>query len=108
MDEAYAEFTQESSIGLLAQYPNLIITRTFSKAYAMAGLRLGYILAHPDLISEFNKVRGPFDINRFAVTAGLAQIRNKEIAHHTIQQIMEVAKPRVESFFSRATSHLLS
>jgi histidinol-phosphate aminotransferase len=60
VDEAYYEYTKATSRGLLETYPNLVITRTFSKAFAMAGLRLGYIIANPEIISQLYKIRGPF------------------------------------------------
>ncbi len=72
VDEAYAEFVDApdyaSALPQLAEHPNLIVTRTFSKAYALAGLRVGYALAHPDLIAVMERVRESFNVN----VAGLA------------------------------------
>ena len=72
VDEAYAEFADApdyaSALPLIAQYPNLIVTRTFSKAYALAGLRVGYAIAHPGLVAVMERIRESFNVN----TPGLA------------------------------------
>jgi histidinol-phosphate aminotransferase len=76
LDEAYREFdeSQFDSRSMLQQYPNLIVTRTFSKVYGMAGLRLGYGVMRPAVISPFYTVRDPFSVNNLAVAAGLAAL----------------------------------
>ncbi len=100
VDEAYFEFTGATSLELLAQYPNLIILRTFSKAFALGGLRLGYIIAHPDLITEFTKVRGPFDVNTCAIAAAEAQLADPAASWRRFpQETMQVSKPYLEAFF---------
>ncbi len=72
LDEAYAEFVDApdyaSALSLIARHPNLVVTRTFSKAYALAGLRVGYAVAHPQLIAVMERVRESFNVN----TPGLA------------------------------------
>ncbi|GAB5520561.1 MAG: histidinol-phosphate transaminase [Rhodothermales bacterium] len=73
VDEAYVEFRrEESALSLLERYPNVISLRTFSKAYGLAGLRLGYMIGHPEIIQELMKARLPFQIDRFAEHIGLA------------------------------------
>ena len=78
MDEAYIEFLADPldlvSLVRLGTRPNLILMRTFSKIYGLAGLRIGYGIAHPDLISAFEKIRQPFNINLLAQTAALAAL----------------------------------
>ncbi len=71
IDEAYHEFAGVSAVPLLAEHPNLIVLRTFSKALGMAGLRLGYLLAAPELVREINKARLPYNINFFTQAAAL-------------------------------------
>ena len=66
LDQAYVEFGGFNAIPLLKEYPNIIITRTFSKAMAGAGLRLGYMLGAPGIISEINKIKLPYNINFFS------------------------------------------
>ncbi len=67
LDEAYNESLEPGlktdSIGWLSQFPNLVVTRTFSKAYGLAGLRVGYALGHADVIDLMNRVRQPFNVN---------------------------------------------
>ena len=71
VDEAYAEFSEESLIPEIQNYPNLVIMRTFSKSFGMAGLRLGYILGQPETIALINKVRPPFNVNSFSQKVGI-------------------------------------
>jgi histidinol-phosphate aminotransferase len=66
LDQAYVEFGGFNAIPLLKEFPNLIITRTFSKAMAGAGLRLGYMLGKPEIIGEINKIKLPYNINFFS------------------------------------------
>jgi histidinol-phosphate aminotransferase len=66
LDQAYVEFGGFNAIPLLKEYPNLIIIRTFSKAMAGAGLRLGYMLGAPEIIGEINKIKLPYNINFFS------------------------------------------
>jgi histidinol-phosphate aminotransferase len=66
LDQAYVEFGGYSALPLLAEYPNLIITRTFSKAFGGAGLRLGYMVGAPAIIAEINKIKLPYNINFFS------------------------------------------
>ena len=69
VDEAYHEFSGHSAVPLLEELPNLIVLRTFSKAMAMAGLRVGYLLASPDLRREIHKATLPYNLNFFSATA---------------------------------------
>lgn len=72
IDEAYFEFSQRSVLPLLARHKNLVILRTFSKAYSLAGVRVGYILAHEEVIREFLKVRQPYSVD--AVSQAVARV----------------------------------
>lgn len=76
LDEAYTEFLDAPSDALtwLTQYPNLIVTRTFSKAYGLAGLRVGYALARPEVADLINRLRQPFNVNSLALAAALAAL----------------------------------
>lgn len=81
LDEAYAEYVSGveylSGISLTEQYPNLITVRTFSKIYGLAGLRLGYSIAHPQLTGYLERVRNPFNISALAQGAGIAALGDK-------------------------------
>ncbi len=78
VDEAYAEFIDDPSIGsavdLLGDFPNLVVTRTFSKAYGLAGLRIGYALAHPSLLAVVERVRESFNVNLPGLAAAEAAL----------------------------------
>ncbi len=76
VDEAYAPFAKENAIPLLAQHPNLVIVRTLSKAYALAGIRVGYALAHPEVIDVLDRVRDSYNVSRLSQTAALAAIQD--------------------------------
>ncbi|MBF0118369.1 MAG: aminotransferase class I/II-fold pyridoxal phosphate-dependent enzyme [Desulfobacterales bacterium] len=99
VDEAYFEYTGVTALDYLKSNENLIITRTFSKAFAMAGLRLGYAICKPDVMKEFYKIRGPFDVNSCAIVAAEAQLDNDKAWKEYIREIMTVSKPYLERFF---------
>jgi histidinol-phosphate aminotransferase len=74
LDEAYAEFADEDRLDLLAKYDRLVITRTLSKAFGLAGLRVGYAVAAPDLAREIEKSRGPYKVSALAEQAAIAAL----------------------------------
>ena len=76
VDEAYFEFSGVTAAGLLSAYDNLIILRTFSKAFGLAGLRVGYMLTVPSVISYINRIRSPFNVNVFAQVAAAEVLKN--------------------------------
>lgn len=82
VDEAYNEYIDEEdytdALPYLAKYPNLIITRTFSKVYGLAGLRIGYVIAHPDVIDVLNRARLPFNVNAVGAAAAVAALQDVE------------------------------
>lgn len=69
LDEAYHEFSGETAVPLLERHANLVVLRTFSKAMAMGGLRVGYMLAAPEIASEVDKAKLPYNLNVFSMTA---------------------------------------
>lgn len=69
IDEAYHEFSQQTAVPLLDEHPNLIVLRTFSKAMAFAALRIGYLLAAPELVREIRKAVLPYNLNAFSQIA---------------------------------------
>ena len=74
VDEAYAPFARTNAVALLARHPRLVITRTLSKAYALAGLRVGYALAHPDVIGLLDRVRDSYNVSRLAQAGAFAAL----------------------------------
>ncbi len=83
VDEAYYEYVvapdYPQTLPMLAEHPNLLILRTFSKIHSLAGLRLGYGIGHPGLIGELHKTREPFNVNSLAQAAALACLANLEV-----------------------------
>ncbi len=82
VDEAYLEYMGDysdypNSLDWLSDYPNLIVTRTFSKAYGLAGLRVGYAVSHPQIAELMNRVRQPFNVNSLALVAATAALEDQ-------------------------------
>jgi histidinol-phosphate aminotransferase len=96
LDEAYIEFLEEplDLAPLIRQggKPNLILLRTFSKIYGLAGLRLGYGIGHRDLIAALEKIRQPFNVNSMAQAGGLAALDDEEHVRKTRQNNLEGRK----------------
>jgi histidinol-phosphate aminotransferase len=82
LDEAYNEYLtpelRSDTVKLVKRHPNLVITRTFSKAYGLAGLRVGYALAHASVADVMNRVRQPFNVNSVALAAATAALDDME------------------------------
>jgi len=89
VDEAYFEFGEKTFVPLISQYDNLVILRTFSKAYSLAGLRVGYLLSNLEIINEIRKVKSPFNVNTFSQLAAQVVFENKEILKESIKKIVE-------------------
>ena len=82
LDEAYNEFLEPEqrvdSVGLVKRYANLLVSRSFSKAYGLAGLRVGYAIAQPTLTDLMNRVRQPFNVNSLAQAAAIAALKDTD------------------------------
>ena len=87
LDEAYVEYTtqQFNTVTWLASYPNLVITRTFSKAYGLAALRVGYSLSSPEIADCLNRIRQPFNVNSLALAAAVAALADKDYIEQSRQ-----------------------
>ncbi|MCH8930490.1 MAG: histidinol-phosphate transaminase [Proteobacteria bacterium] len=81
VDEAYFDYLEEQDYPdtsrWLDDFPNLVVTRTFSKAYGLAGLRIGYSLSHPDVANVLNRIRQPFNVNALALEAARAAMKDQ-------------------------------
>jgi histidinol-phosphate aminotransferase len=109
LDEAYHEFSGQTALKILPAYPNLIVLRTFSKAMSMAGLRFGYLMAHPEVTKEIHKAKLPYNVNIFTLTAAELVLERPGLLRDAIQTLVaerqrlitEVRKrPGVEAFDS--------
>jgi histidinol-phosphate aminotransferase len=89
LDEAYVEYVQESeysdATAWLQRFPNLIVTRTFSKAYGLAALRIGYGISNPAIADLLNRVRQPFNVNTLAQSAALAALEDQAFIQRSIE-----------------------
>jgi histidinol-phosphate aminotransferase len=88
IDEAYAEFCDRTALSLLEKYDNLAILRTFSKAYSLAGLRVGYLIAGRDIIESMLKVKLFFNFNRLSQEIAKIAIQNKDVFEEKIKTIL--------------------
>jgi histidinol-phosphate aminotransferase len=86
IDEAYFEFSQTSVVGELAQRPNWIVLRTFSKAFRLAAHRVGYAIAHPELISVLEKVRLPYNLPSFSQVAAKVALQQRQLLFPLVEQ----------------------
>jgi histidinol-phosphate aminotransferase len=116
VDEAYHEFSGQTALTLLAKHGNLVVLRTFSKAMAMAGLRFGYMMAHPEIAREVHKAKLPYNINIFTLAAAELVIERQHLLTGAIQtlirersRVMDALKrrPQVTVFDSSANFVLI-
>lgn len=93
LDEAYVEYAKSfmddndyfDGIDFVKQHKNLLITRTFSKAYGLASLRLGYMVGNSEIIQYINQVREPFNVNQFAQVAGIAALKDQDFVAEAVK-----------------------
>jgi histidinol-phosphate aminotransferase len=87
LDEAYFEYLQHpeypNGIELQSRYPNLVVTRTFSKIYGLAGMRVGYCVSHPDIADLLNRVRQPFNVSSLALECAEAALGDQEFVRRS-------------------------
>jgi histidinol-phosphate aminotransferase len=102
LDEAYGEFVEDreypDAIGLIGKGFNVIVLRTFSKAYGMAGARLGYAISSPEIIKYMNSVRQVFNVNRFAQMAGIEAVKDKEHLQKCLQLVWDEKRYYYDEF----------
>jgi histidinol-phosphate aminotransferase len=77
VDEAYADFAEKSSIDLVEQSENIVVTRTFSKSYSLAGMRLGLAVARPEVVTALDKIRDHYHLDRLALLAAVAALEDQ-------------------------------
>lgn len=88
IDEAYFEFSQTTLAAELLQHPNWIILRTFSKAFRLAAMRVGYCIAHPEAIAILEKVRLPYNLPSFSIASALMALENRQLLLQLIPQTL--------------------
>lgn len=100
VDECYYEYAKITVSDLVDKYPNIVITRTFSKTWGLPSLRIGYVIAEADNIQALLKVRGPYDINQLAVVAVNSALKHQSDIQSYIDEVMMQSKPKLEAFLS--------
>ncbi|WFE68590.1 histidinol-phosphate transaminase [Thiomicrospira sp. R3] len=112
LDEAYIEYVDDvdypSGLDYLAQYPNLILSRTFSKAYGLASLRVGYMLASEELIAYISRLRAPFNVNHFAQVAAVAALHDQQFVQQSVELNRQGKHQIINSLSDRALDFIPS
>lgn len=98
IDEAYIDFSEEESwVGKLTDYPNLIVTQTLSKAYGLAGIRLGICYASEEIIAILNKIKPPYNVNQLTQQQALQRLLNQDAVATEVQQILRERTSLIEA-----------
>lgn len=98
IDEAYIDFSEnESWVSRLSDFPNLVITQTLSKAYGMAGIRLGICIASEEIISVLNKIKPPYNVNELTQRKALERVLNYDLVKSEIREILDSRKQLIKA-----------
>ncbi len=100
IDEAYVDFGTSSAVSLIKQYNNLLVTHTLSKSYALAGLRVGYAVGHPDLIEALERVKNSFNsypIDKLAMAGAMAAIEDQDYLNKISQAVIKTRESLVQT-----------
>ena len=87
VDEAYVDFAEFSALELVKKYENVVVTRTFSKSYALAGMRLGLGIARPAIVAALDKIRDHYHLDRLALAAATAALDDQAYLQETVARI---------------------
>jgi histidinol-phosphate aminotransferase len=87
VDETYAVFAEENAADLVARHPNLCVVRTFSKSHCLAGMRVGYALAQPEVIGLLDRVKDSYNVSRLSQTAALAALADSDYYDGLVRKI---------------------
>jgi histidinol-phosphate aminotransferase len=96
IDEAYVDFADENALGLVRRHRNVVILRTLSKSYSLAGMRLGLCFAHPSVIDALMKVKDSYNLNRVALAAGAEALRDGAWMRRNVARVIRT-RARTES-----------
>jgi histidinol-phosphate aminotransferase len=114
VDEAYFEFCGVTAADLIARHPHVVVVRTLSKAFSLAGLRVGYALAAPEMAAALNRVRPPNSVGTLSVALGAAALRDLATMRRRVELILrekarfvELLRPHVAEVYPSATNFLL-
>jgi histidinol-phosphate aminotransferase len=101
VDEAYAPFADGNAVPLLARHPNLVVVRTLSKAYALAGIRVGYALADARIIELLDRVRDSYNVNRLSQVAALAALADPVYYDGVVAKVKATRDRQLAEFTAR-------
>ncbi|NJC89020.1 MAG: histidinol-phosphate transaminase [Desulfuromonas sp.] len=87
IDEAYVDFAEFSAMELVKRHPNVVVTRTFSKSYSLAGMRLGLAVARPEIVAALDKIRDHYHLDRLALVAATAALGDQVYLRETVARI---------------------
>jgi histidinol-phosphate aminotransferase len=87
VDEAYCDFAEDNCLDLIREFANVVISRTFSKAYSLAGMRFGYAIAQAEVIHEMMKVKDSYNVDAISVIAATAALQDQESAKKTWEYV---------------------
>ncbi|MDR0508868.1 MAG: histidinol-phosphate transaminase [Candidatus Methanoplasma sp.] len=99
-DEAYGEYSENSMIPFVNEFENMIVIRTFSKAYAMAALRVGYAIANKDLADMMNAVKIPYSLNSMSEGAAIAAVKDQDFIRRSVEMV-RTERPKLSSGLSK-------
>ncbi len=88
VDEAYANFAETDCVALVERHPNVIVTRSFSKGYSLAGLRLGYLVARPEIVAGLIKVKDSYNCDTLSLAGGIAALEDRDYLARTRARIL--------------------
>ena len=98
VDEAYVDFAEDNCMRLVDKHPNLIILRTLSKSYSLAGMRLGFAVAQEDLINGMMKVKDSYNVDRLSMASAVAALEDQETFRENVSRIKQTRSRLIESF----------
>lgn len=112
VDEAYFDYVEEKDypncVEWISEFPNLLVTRTFSKAHGLAGLRIGYGVSHKDLADLMNRVRQPFNVNSMALVAAEAALKDTDHINRSVSLNQAGMRQLTEAFDSMGLHYIPS
>lgn len=98
IDEAYVDFAPDCSVGLLKKFDNVLITRSLSKSFSMAGLRVGYAMGHPEVISNLFKIKDSYNVNGVSQAASLAALKDRKYNDEKLKVIVNEREKLKKAF----------
>ncbi len=100
VDEAYVDFAESSCVGLVKQFPNVVVTRSLSKGYGLAGLRFGYLVARPELIAGLAKVKDSYNCDMLSIAGASAAVSDQDYLAQTRAKIIATRTRLIEALRS--------